>query len=84
MFRSAQHDRNSKFSSLHSHEIEEELAPKIKHPAPGIFYFAVGHLGEHAGGDVVRDLIAQIVLDLQLNALFVERSDDICLHRVVA
>ena len=43
---------------LQSHEVEEELTPKINHPAPGIFHLAVWRRFQNAFFDVVRDLIA--------------------------
>ena len=69
---------------LQPHEIEQELAPKINHPAPGIFYVTAGSLLEHALVDVVRNLIPQIVFHFELDALVIERIDRIDLHAVLA
>ena len=60
---------------LQAHQIDQKLAPEIKHPAPGIFYVACGCLFENAFMNVVRDLIAQIVLHFRLNLFLVERID---------
>jgi hypothetical protein len=43
---------------LQPHQINQELAPKIEHPAPGIFYVARCRLFENALVNVMRDLIA--------------------------
>ena len=50
---------------LQPHQVQQELAPEINHPAPGIFDFAAAGRFQHALLDVVRDLVAQIVLDLR-------------------
>ena len=41
-------------------------------------------MGKDAGLEIVRDLIAQIVLDLVLNPIFIKRIDDMGLDRVIA
>ena len=66
------------------HQIEQELQPKIKHSAPGIFYIAASGLPENAFRDIVCDLIAQIVFNLHLNAIFIHRIDRFRLHAIKA
>ena len=70
--------------TLESDQIDQELAPKINHSAPGIFYVACGGLLEDALVNVMCDLIAQIVLHFRLDALFIQRSDRVCVHAVSA
>ena len=43
---------------LQAHQIDQELAPKVNHPAPGIFHVACSGLLENAFVNVVRDLVA--------------------------
>jgi hypothetical protein len=69
-------------SELQPHQIDQKLAPKIKHPAPRVFYVARGGLLKNALMNVVRNLIAQIVLHFRLNLLFVERVDGGGIHTV--
>jgi hypothetical protein len=69
-------------NELQPYQIDQELAPEIKHPAPGIFYVACGRLFENAFMNVVRDLIAQIVLHFRLNLFLVERVDCRRIHTV--
>src|SRR4026208_816369 len=69
--RSGQDDRNE----LQPHEIDKKLAPKVNHPAPGIFHVACSGLLENAFMNVVRNLIAQIFFDISLDLLFIERFD---------
>ena len=69
---------------LEPHQIEQELQPKIKHSAPGIFYIAASGLPENAFRDIVCDLIAQIVFNLHLNAIFIHRIDRFRLHAIKA
>src|SRR5439155_14978886 len=71
-------------SPLQPYQIDQELAPKINHPAPGIFYIACRGLLEHALGDVMRDLIAQIVFYFRFDTLFIQRIDRVCLDAVSA
>src|SRR4029077_9489005 len=63
-------------------QIHQELAPKINHPAPGIFHIACGGLLEDPFVNVVRDLVAQILLHFSFNSLFVERVDFTGIHPV--
>src|SRR5712691_994516 len=72
------------FPSSHPHQVEQKLAPKVNHPAPRILDFAAGRLGEDTLLEVVRDLVAQLVLHLQLDLFLVERIDHVRLHRVIA
>ncbi len=58
---------------LQPHPIEQELAPKVNHAAPGIFHLAISSRREHALLDVVGDLRAEIVLDFRLDAIFIHR-----------
>src|SRR5438552_7001013 len=67
---------------LQAHQIDQELAPEIKHPPPGIFYVACGCLFENALMNVVRDLVAQIVLHFRLNLFLVEQVDCGWVHAV--
>ena len=69
--RSGQDDR----TKLQPHEIDQKLAPKVNHPAPGIFHVACSGLLENAFVNVVRDLVPQILFDVSLDLLFVERFD---------
>ena len=62
-------------NELQAHEIDQELAPKVNHPAPGIFHVACSGLLENAFVNVVRNLIAQIFFDISLDLLFIERFD---------
>src|SRR6476660_2396630 len=62
-------------TELQAHQIDQELAPKVNHPAPGIFHVACSGLLENAFVNVVRDLIAQIFFDIRLDLLFIERFD---------
>src|SRR5579884_155963 len=64
-----------RLSPLQAHQINQKLAPKIKHPAPRIFYFSCGSLFEDALVNVVRDLVAQILFHLRPNLLFIKRLD---------
>src|SRR5438270_13145048 len=77
--------RHSAFGLRHSkpNEIEQELAPEINHSSPRIFHFAVGRGFEDAFLNVMRDLIPQIVLDLELDAVFVHRIDHARLNLVL-
>src|SRR5262249_22212424 len=54
---------------------DQKLAPKVKHSAPGIFYLARRGLFENALMNVVRDLVAQIVLHFRFNLFLVERVE---------
>ena len=69
---------------LQPDQIEQKLAPKINHPSPGIFYVPRCRLLEHALVDVVRDLIAQIVFHLGLNALLIQDVDGSNIHPIAA
>ena len=69
-------------SDLQPHEIDQKLAPKIKHPAPGISYVACRRLFENALMNVVRDLVAQIILHFRFDLFFVERIDCGGIHAV--
>src|SRR5437764_13460105 len=69
--------------SSQSDEIQQKLAPKIDHPAPRIFHLAVGRGFQDAFLDIVRDLIAQIVLHLELDPVFVHRINDAGLDLVL-
>ena len=60
---------------LQPHQIDQKLAPKIDHPAPGIFDVPCRSLFEHAFMNVVLDLVAEILLHLRLNLVFIERID---------
>lgn len=71
------------FLALKPDEVDQELAPKIEHPAPGIFHFPIGCLFENALVDVMRDLIPQIFLDLRLNPIFIERIDRVRINAVI-
>ena len=62
-------------NALQPYEIDQKLAPKVNHPAPGIFHIACCGLLQNAFVNVVRDLVAQIFLDIHLNLLFIERFD---------
>ena len=62
-------------TELQAHEIDKKLAPKINHTAPGIFHVACRGLLENAFVNVVRDLVPQILFDVSLDLLFVERFD---------
>ena len=62
-------------TELQTHQIDQELAPEINHAAPGIFHVARSSLFQNAFVNVVRDLVAQIFLDVRLNLLFIERFD---------
>ena len=62
-------------NELQPHQIDQKLAPKVNHPAPGIFHVACSGLLENAFVNVVRDLVAQIFLDVSLDLLFIERFD---------
>ena len=62
-------------SQLQSHQIDQELAPKVNHPAPGIFHVACSGLLQNAFVNVVSDLVSQIFFDICLNLLFIERFD---------
>jgi len=45
-------------TELQAHQIDQELAPKVNHPAPGVFHVASSGLLENAFVNVVRDLVA--------------------------
>ncbi len=60
---------------LQPHQIDQKLAPEVYHPAPGIFHVSCGGLFEDAFVNVVRDLVAQILLHFRFDSLFVERVD---------
>ena len=64
-------ERTRPTKSLQPHQIQQKLAPKINHPAPGIFYLACRSRLKHALVDVVRDLVAQIVFHFHLDSLFI-------------
>ncbi len=69
-------------NELQAHQVDQKLAPKIEHPAPRIFYIACCRLFENALVNVVRDLVAQIVLHFRFNLFFVERVDCGGIHTV--
>ena len=60
---------------LQAHQINQELAPKVNHSAPRIFHVACGSLLQDAFVNVVRDLVPQILFDVRLDLLFIERFD---------
>ena len=60
---------------LQPHQIDQKLAPKINHAAPGIFNIAGRGLFKSAFVNVVCDLVAQILFHFSLNLLFVEGVD---------
>src|SRR6476660_9967303 len=62
-------------TELQAHQIDQKLAPKVNHPAPGIFHVACSGLLENAFVNVMRDLVAQIFLDISLDLLFIEWFD---------
>jgi hypothetical protein len=69
---------------LQPHQVDQKLAPEIKHPAPGIFYVPCCRLFENTLMNVVRDLVSQIVLHFRLNLFLVERIDSSGIHTVSA
>jgi hypothetical protein len=69
-------------SRLQPHQIDQKLAPKINHPTPGVSYVACCGLFENAFMNIVRDLVAQIVLHFCLNLIFIERVDYGSVHPV--
>jgi hypothetical protein len=71
-------------SELQPHEIDQKLAPKVEHSAPGIFYVARCRLFENAFMNVVRDLVSQIVLHFYLNLFLVQRVNPGGIHTVSA
>src|SRR5688572_16314801 len=64
-------------------EIQEKLAPEINHSAPGILYLTLGRRFQDAFLDVVRDLVAEVVLDFELDPIFVHRIDHARFHQVL-
>src|SRR3954447_26446835 len=60
---------------LQPHEIDQKLAPKINHPAPGILYVASRSLLQDTLVNVVRNLVAQVFLHLSFNLFFVKGVD---------
>lgn len=48
--------RSNKQITLQAHEVAEELAVDVDHPAPGVAEVAFAGLREHSGGEVMRDL----------------------------
>src|ERR1043166_6990575 len=58
-----------------AHQIDQKLAPEIEHPPPGILYVPCCRLFENALVNVVRNLVAQIVLHFGLNLFLVQRID---------
>jgi len=69
-------------SELQPHQVDQKLAPEIKHPAPGIFYLARRRLFENAFMNVVRDLVSQIVLHFYLNLFLVQRVNPSWIHAI--
>jgi len=67
---------------LQPHQIDQKLAPKINHAAPGIFNIACRRLFKDAFVNVVCDLVAQILLHFGFNLIFVERVDFSGIHPV--
>src|SRR5881409_3440779 len=65
----------SRERELQPHQIDQKLAPKINHAAPGIFNIAGRGLFKNAFVNVVCDLVAQILFHFSLNLLFVEGVD---------
>src|SRR5436309_12061643 len=60
---------------LQTHQIDQKLAPEINHAAPRVFDLPCRGLFEHAFVNVMLDLIAEILLHLGLNLIFIERID---------
>jgi hypothetical protein len=69
-------------NELQPHQVDQKLAPEIKHPAPGIFYVPCCRLFENTLMNVVRDLVSQIILHFCLNLFLVERVDGSGIHAV--
>src|SRR5262249_19387605 len=61
--------------SLQPHQIDQKLAPKVNHAAPGVFHVARSGLLQNALVNVVRDLVAEIFLHFVLNLFFIEYFD---------
>src|SRR5207245_9429068 len=55
-----------------ANEIQQELAPEIDHPPPGILHFVLRCRLEDPRPDIVRNLIAQIIFNVGLHPLLVE------------
>ena len=62
-------------TNLQPHQIDQKLAPKIDHAAPGIFDLPRCGLFQHTFMDVVLDLVAEVLLYLGLNLVFIERIE---------
>ena len=69
-------------TELQPDQIDQKLAPKINHAAPGIFNVACRRLLKDAFMNVVRDLVAQILFHFGFNLIFVERVDFSGIHPV--
>src|ERR1051326_1359778 len=64
--------RSSGPNELQPHQIDQELAPQVNHPTPGILHVARRSLLENTFVNVMRDLVAQILLDVSLNLRFIQ------------
>src|SRR5262249_18635880 len=62
-------------TELQSHQIDQKLTPKIDHAAPGILHVSRSGLLEDAFVNVVRDLVAQVLLHFRFDSIFIERVD---------